>query len=106
MREHIRVQRSFSVKYRMPWSTRWQTASTRDISASGLSFILPRGLCLPGLPVEIEVEAPVASFRAKAQIARTRKTANGREVGLRFGAVNAEAHQKLERYLYLAHRAS
>ncbi|NDD30286.1 MAG: PilZ domain-containing protein [Proteobacteria bacterium] len=106
MREHVRVRRSFSVKYRMPWSNRWQTASTRDVSASGLSFILPKGLCMAGLPVEIEVDSPVASFRSKARVARTRRTPQGKEIGIAFGAVNAEAKQKLERYLYLAHRAS
>jgi c-di-GMP-binding flagellar brake protein YcgR len=105
MREHVRVRRSFHLKYRMPWSRTWQRARTQDISASGLSFVMPRGIALKGLPVEIEVDCAVASFRSTARVARTRSTVEGREIGLAFGPVPSEAREKIERYLYLAHRA-
>jgi len=105
-REHIRIQKSFQVRYRLPWSSRWEQASTRDISAGGISFTVPRGFFFSGLPVEIEVDFPIASFRTRGRVARQRRSAAGREVGVSFGGLKAEIRESLSRYAYLCARSA
>lgn len=105
-REHVRVNRHFAIRYRLPWSARWRTATTRDISAGGVSFVVPQALLLSGLPVEVEVDFPIAAFRSRARVARTRRTAAGREIGLAFTRLPEEARDNLGRYSYLCQRTA
>lgn len=83
-RKDARAKGSIRFWYRMPWSRVWHASRTMDISVGGMSFQLPQGLCIKGLPVEVAVELPSAAFRSGTRVVNVRKGENGREVGLRF----------------------
>jgi c-di-GMP-binding flagellar brake protein YcgR len=105
-REHLRINRAFSFRYRLPWSRTWHVARTRDISAGGMSFETSGGLWPAGLKMEVEVDFPVASFRAQVRVARTRRGQAGREVGVSFKRLDEEARENLARYSYLCVRSA
>lgn len=104
MSRQTRINRACTVKYRLPWWRRWRCTVSRDISATGVSFVLPHGLCWSGLPVEVEVESPVATFRSSARIARVHRTDNGREVGVEFKSIPEEARARLALYIAVMER--
>lgn len=79
----------------MPWSRAWRGACTRDISASGLSFSIPSGLCFRGQPVEVAVDIPAAAFRVNTRVARIARIDGRRDVGLRFNDLSRRLREKL-----------
>ncbi len=105
-REHVRLQRRFPLRYRLPWSREWHMATTRDISAGGLSFVAPKGFVLSGLPVELDVDFSVADFRTRGRVMRMRRTAAGREIGVSFQGLPSDVRETLARYTCLAVRSA
>lgn len=98
-RKDGRTHTSIRFWYRMPWSRRWNSASTEDISVGGLSFVLPSGVCFKGLPIEVAVEVPAAAFRSRARVVNTRTDASGRKVGLSFSELPGHLRDKLRTYV-------
>lgn len=98
-RKDARARASIRFWYRMPWSRAWQSAKTVDFSLGGLSFVMPEGFCLKGLPVEVAVDVPAAAFRSHTRVARVTRGERGRRVGLRFTDVPAHIREKLNGYV-------
>lgn len=105
-RAHVRVRREFAMRYRLPWGGGWRSVQTRDISAGGLSFVVPRSYLIPGIRVEVEVEFPIAGIKTVARVARTRRTRAGREIGIAFTKLEAGIQDSLGRYAWLCARTA
>lgn len=105
-RAHVRVRRQFAMRYRLPWGGGWRTVQTRDISAGGLRFVVPRSYLIPGIRVEVEVDFPIAGIKTVARIARTRRTGAGREIGVAFTRLEAAVQDDVARYAWLCARSA
>lgn len=106
MRTHVRVRKQFAMRYRLPWGGGWRTVTTRDISAGGVGFVVPRSYLIPGVRVEVEIDFPIAGITTVARVARSRRTAAGREIGLAFTRLEPQAKDDLGRYAYLCARTA
>lgn len=106
-RTHHRATTAVRFWYRLPWSGRWQTARTCDLSQGGLSFVLQSGLCFKGLPIEVAVEVPSAAFRVRARVVATRTSADGaRVVSVSFTRLSGSLGARLGQFVHRARSVS
>jgi hypothetical protein len=98
-RKDNRARTSIRFWYRMPWSREWHSARTEDIGLGGMSFVLPRGFCFRGLPIEVAVDVPKAAFRARGRVIKTRAGENGRVVSLSFATLPEHLRGKVRAFV-------
>jgi len=99
-REFIRFELDVAVKYRTWISGGWRQGLAADIGTGGLSLLAPSGLWLPGMGVDMEINLPHLSLiSARGVVTRIRRTARGRQVGVRFTHLGRSDENTIGRFV-------